>query len=53
MWDHSFETQFREIPEKFLGLGHHVYGFLGEFIIRISSEKFQGISPKFHLQENP
>jgi len=23
-----------EIPEKFLGLGHHVYGFLGEFILR-------------------
>jgi len=21
-----------EIPEKFLGLGHHVYEFLGEFI---------------------
>ena len=37
--DHSFETQFREflritspeIPEKFLVLGHQVYGLLGEF----------------------
>ena len=35
-----------EIPEKFLGLGHHVYGFLGEFIKRISFEKFLGISPE-------
>ena len=29
-----------EIPEKFLGLCHHVYGFFGEFIKRISFEKF-------------
>jgi len=33
---------------KFIGLGHHVYGFLGEFIKRISFEKFLGISPEFH-----
>ena len=40
LWDHSFETQFWEflrntspkILEKFLELGHHAYGFLGEFI---------------------
>jgi len=51
LWDHSFETQFREIPEKFLGLGHHVYGFLGEFIKIISFEKFLGISPEFHPQK--
>ena len=37
-----------EIPEKFLRLGHHVYGFLGEFIKRISFEKFLRISLKFH-----
>jgi len=51
-----FPTKFLrispEIPEKFLGLGHHVYGFLGEFIKRISFEKFLGISLEFH-QENP
>jgi len=34
---------------KFLGLGHHVYAFLGEFIKRINLEKFLGIS----AQENP
>jgi len=61
LWDHSFETQFREflrntypeISEKFLGLGHHVYGFLGEFIKSISFEKFLGISPEFQIKENP
>ena len=36
-----------EIPEKFLGLSHHVYGFLGEFIKRISFEKFLRNSPDF------
>jgi len=36
-----------EIPEKFLELGHHVYGFLGEFIKRISFEKFLGIFLEF------
>ena len=25
LWDHSFETQFREIPEKFLRLGQQLY----------------------------
>ena len=43
LWYHSLKTQFREIPEKFLGLGHHVHSFLGEFIKRISFEKFLGI----------
>ena len=37
-----------KIPEKFLGLCHHVYGFLREFIKRISFKKFLGISPEFH-----
>ena len=37
-----------EIPEKFLGLCYHVYGFFREFIKRISFEKFLGISPEFH-----
>ena len=37
-----------KIPEKFLGLDHHVYEFLGECIKRISFEKFLGISPEFH-----
>jgi len=46
--NHSFETPFREIPEKFLGFCHHVYGFLEEFIKRISFEKFLGISLEFH-----
>ena len=40
-----------EIPEKFLGLGHHVYGFLGEFIKRISVEKFLRISPEFNTKK--
>ena len=37
-----------EIPENFLGIGHHVCGFLGEFNKRIGFEKFLGISPEFH-----
>jgi len=37
-----------EIPEKFLGLGHQVYRFLGELHRRISFEKFLGISLEFH-----
>ena len=41
-----------EIPEKFLGLGHHVYGFLGEFIKRISFEKFLGISLELHPKKS-
>jgi len=40
-----------EICEKFLGLGHHVYGFLGEFNKRISFEKFLGISPEFYPEK--
>ena len=40
-----------EITEKFLGLGHYVYGFLGEFIKRIRElEKFQ---PKKILRISP
>ena len=36
-----------EISEKFLGLGHHVYEFLGEWNKKISFEKFLRISLKF------
>ena len=47
-----FPTKFLrispEIPEKFLGLDHHVYRFLWEFIKRISFGKFLVISPEFH-----
>jgi len=46
LWNTSLE-----IPEKFLGLGHHVDGFLGEFIKRISFEKFLGISTEFYLKK--
>jgi len=39
---------WQECPEKFLGLGHHVYGFFGEFhpmkILRISPDYFSGNS---------
>jgi len=39
----SSEIKFlRILFRKFLGLGHHVYGFLGEF------KKFLGISLEFH-----
>jgi len=31
-----FLIAFLEIPEKFLGLGHQVYGFLGELNKKIS-----------------
>ena len=49
MWELEFHLiTSPEIPEKFLGLDHHVYGFLGEFIERISFEKFLGITPQFH-----
>ena len=48
LWDHRFETLFWEIPEKFLGLGYHVYRFFGKFIKRICFKKFPGISPEFH-----
>ena len=55
LWDHSFETQFQkflrnspEIPEKFLGLGYHVYRFLEEFMKRISFVKFLWVSLEFH-----
>ena len=47
-----FPTKFLrispEIPEKFIGLDHHVYRFLWEFIKRISFGKFLVISPEFH-----
>ena len=36
-----------EIPEKFLGLGHQVYGFLGELKKRISFEEFPRNSWEF------
>jgi len=41
-----------EIPEKFLGLGYHVYGFLRELMKRISFEKFLGIFPEFHPRKS-
>ena len=59
LWDHSFKTQFWEIlekfweilwgkiPQNFLGLGHHVYGFLGEFMKRINFKKILKISPDY------
>ena len=40
-----------EIPEKFLELGHHVYGFLGEFMKRISFEKLPEISLEFYSEK--
>ena len=40
-----------EIPEKFLELCHHVYGFFREIIKRISFEKFLGISLEFHTKK--
>ena len=59
LWDHSFKTQFWEIlekfreilwgkiPQNFLGLGHHVYGFLEEFMKRINFKKILKISPDY------
>jgi len=38
----------KEIPEKFLGVGHQVYRFLGELNKRINFDTFLGISPEFH-----
>ena len=40
-----------EIPEKFSGLGHQVYGFLGELNVRINYEKLLEISAEFSLKK--
>ena len=37
-----------EIPEKFLGIGHHVYWFLGELNKRINIETFLGFFWNFN-----
>ena len=41
-----------EIPEKFLGLGHHVYGFLEEFIQELVSRNSWEFLPNF-TQKKP
>jgi len=41
-----------EIPEKFLGLGHQVYGFFGKLNKRINFEKFPRISLEFYSRNS-